>query len=167
MNYRKIYVTRTIILESIYTLVFNLVHIRGSQNKNNKNSSKRKIGEGEKNTDREKSSQSSVPSSYILDKEIKSFKLQSDFQHLQHQPPIYERRTKLSPFKKLESTAILPTRSGQKSKIFSWVSYNNTTIHERNIPITNQQSSTHPKIFVISYCNCSYNSCRNHFTYKT
>ena len=100
MNYRKIYVTRTIILESIYTLVFNVVHIGGSQNKNNKNSSKRKIGEGEKNTDREKSSQSSVPSSYILDKEIKSFKLQSDFQHLQHQALTYERRTKLSPIKK-------------------------------------------------------------------
>ena len=54
MNYRKIYVTRTIILESIYTLVFNVVHIGSSQNKNNKNSSQQKIGEGEKNIKKKK-----------------------------------------------------------------------------------------------------------------
>ena len=66
-----------------------------------------------------------------------------------------------------QSTATLPTRSGQQQNVFSLCP---TTLPPSTKQIfqsrfNNLQMKKY--IFVIPYCSFSYNSCRYHFTYKT
>ena len=111
-------------------------HIDGTNNKKNKNSSQRKIGEERKCTDQGKCSLSIVPPPYVPVQKSKSFLTSKRPPASTVSSPYLRETKKTIPAPKISAVPQSYLRAVDSNKNSLPISFKDTTIHEPNIPIT-------------------------------
>ena len=122
-------------------------HIDGTNNKNKKNSSQRKTGEGRKCTNQGKCSQSTVPPPYAPVQKSKSFQISKRSPAYTVSSPYLRENEKTISDPKIFKVPQFYLRVADSNKNSLHIPYKDTTIHETTIPITIENLSPQQKYF--------------------